>query len=127
MKVMLVLAAGAVLSAAAPVAAQRAPAAAFPRPAEAPAWLTLRPTDPRVAPPRAAPTAPADDHLGEARRLSAPAVMMIAAVVGCAAGAVLMKGDPEDGDKNALRFNGCILGASAGAFLGGAYALLTGR
>ncbi|WP_420130389.1 hypothetical protein [Longimicrobium sp.] len=52
--------------------------------------------------------------------------MFIGAAVGCAAGALVMHSGADEGEKAAVAFNGCILGGSAGIFLGGVYGLLTG-
>jgi hypothetical protein len=129
MKVILVLALGAALSAAEPLAAQAKDGAPFPRPAEAPSWFSARPAaaaDPRLALP-SQPAAPGADQGSVAlSRLSAPALMAIGGAMGCVAGALIMYSGAEEGEKTAVGFNGCVLGGSAGIFLAGLYGLVTG-
>ncbi|HEU4880625.1 MAG TPA: hypothetical protein VFT45_00230 [Longimicrobium sp.] len=52
--------------------------------------------------------------------------MLLGAAVGCVGGALLMGSGADEGEVAAQRFDGCVLGGSAGMFLGGAYGLLTG-
>jgi hypothetical protein len=62
-----------------------------------------------------------------ARRLSGTALIVGAVAVGCVTGALAMGSGGDPRDRAPRRFNGCILGASVGGFLGGVYGLATGR
>jgi hypothetical protein len=69
----------------------------------------------------------ADARAAEWRmRMAVPHWMLLGAVTGCAGGALVMASGADDGEVAAMRFNGCILGAAAGMFIGGVYGLASG-
>jgi hypothetical protein len=128
MRVMLVLAAVAVL--AAPLAGQDADEARAPQPEPVPGWFTPRSpaADPRLV--VSAPTSlSATDYAVEAPpRLSFVSMMMIGVAAGCVAGALIMSSadDVDDREKAPVGFNGCLVGAPAGMILGAVAGLASG-
>lgn len=122
----LMLAFGAVLLAA-PLAGQDADDDRAP----APAWFAPRApvADPRLAPPITSPNASTANREAEVRvRPSFPALMLIGAVAGCAAGAVILSSGDDVGnrEKGPVRFNGCLVGAPVGMIAGAVYGWASG-
>jgi hypothetical protein len=103
---------------AAPLSAQTSEGAAD-------AWRRMPVPDPRLRVERVA--APAGER-GSAAWRSGSSVrwMLLGAAAGCVGGALLMGSGADEGEVAAMRFDGCILGGSAGMFLGGAAALIRG-
>ena len=105
---------------AAPVAAQSGELATA-----SDAWMRMPVADTRLrVEPAAAPVGEHDATEWAPR--SSVQWMFIGAAVGCVGGALLMGSSADEGEVAATRFNGCVLGGSAGIFLGGLYGLLTG-
>ena len=104
----------------APLAAQSGESAAA-----SGAWMRMPVPDARLRVEFA--SAPAGERdSAEWAAQSAVQWMLIGGAVGCAAGALIMASGAEEGEKAATAFDGCVLGGSAGVFLGGVYGLLTG-
>ena len=96
-----------------------------PDPALATAWRTM-PADPRLrADFKDARGGGAAAELGA--RMELHQVALLGAAIGCVGGALIMGASANEGEVAVMRFNGCILGASVGGFLGGIYGLATGR
>ena len=89
------------------------------------AWRRMPVPDPRLRVELAAAHA-GQNRMAEWRPGSSVQWMLLGAAVGCVGGALLMGSSADEGEVAATRFNGCVLGGSAGMFLGGAYGLLTG-
>lgn len=125
MRRMMIAVAAAALLSADDIAAQRVEGAGWRPP---PVALAPAAVDPRLRPDFAAASWRLDGEADvRASRLSLPQVAIAGAVVGCIAGAVVMGSGGDARDRAPRRFNGCILGASIGGFLGGFYGLATGR
>lgn len=125
MRKMMIAVAAAALLFAGDIAAQQVESVMWRAPSAA---LAPAAVDPRLRPDFAA----ASWRLGgeadaRASRLSLPQVAIAGAVVGCVTGALVMGSGGDARDRAPRRFNGCILGASIGGFLGGVYGLATGR
>jgi hypothetical protein len=88
------------------------------------AWMRMPAPDPRLRVEFAAPVGESGEAEWAAR--SSVQWMFMGAAVGCVGGALVMASGADEGEKTATAFNGCILGGSAGAFMGGLYGLLTG-
>lgn len=114
-KMMIVLAAALL---AAPLSAQPGAPAAH-------AWRRMPVPDPRLRVELAAESMDGG-RAAEWRSGSSVQWMLLGAAVGCVGGALLMGSTADEGEVAAMRFNGCVLGGSAGMFLGGAVALIRG-
>jgi hypothetical protein len=124
MRITRVLAACAVLLAA-PLAGQDADDAGAPERFS----LSVPTADPRLAVPMGFRSASTPARVVEARpRPAFVTLMLIGAGIGCVGGAIIMSSadDVDDREKAPVRFNGCILGASVGMFLGAAYGWASG-
>lgn len=118
MRMMMIVLAAVLL--AAPLSAQ-----APERAAASGAWMRMPVADARLRVELAA--APVrESHAALRGPRSSVQWMLLGAAVGCVGGALVMASGADEGEKSVAGFNGCILGGSAGIFLGGLYGLATG-